>query len=117
MKNKIIKNKYFIISICILFLFILINFIIQYRNFPSMFYTTEEVPICNNTDKIENLICVNFKSKADPLIRYYQFINDTTFQIIIYIAPLFVIIPSSILVYRKMKNGYMKNTLTRIIKK
>lgn len=106
-------NLLLIIISLFLIIFILVNLILQQKGNKYIFTHNEIYSVCNDAKYFSDLKCKDIKSKSDPLIRYYQLINDTSFQSIIYFAPLLVIIPSAIIIHRNMKNGYMKNVLTR----
>lgn len=111
---KLHEEKLLLLIVSVfLIIFIMVNLFLQKYHNRYIFMHNESYSICNEAESLNDLKCKNIKSKSDPLIRYYQLINDTSFSSIVYFGPLLVIIPCAIIIHRNMKNGYMKNVLTR----
>lgn len=113
------KNKYFIITIIVLIIYIIFSFMqtnkeYQGNYFKYFFGEEKNISVCYDTDNPEKPECKDIKVKSDPLYDYYRMIGDDVFNYILFFAPLFIMIPLSIIINKKMKKGYMKNTLTRI---
>jgi len=94
MKKFILKNKFALISIAILFGWLILELI---RTYPI--YLT-----CNLEDS-------NIK---DPLLFYYIIFANSSLYNLPLVAPLFVIIPSIFSFHQQLSTGFVKNCLTRI---
>lgn len=90
MKNIIKKNKYLLISLGILLLW----------GGYVVFQTSQK-----NLDYLK---------VTDPIMYFYHMFSDLSLYDIQIIGPLFVIVPSIMLVHKELNSGYIKNVLTRI---